>query len=59
MVLLKKFYDENKENFNMSYESVLNYIKRGLVIKGIKIVNNEKRSSYYVSDKDLFLANFK
>ncbi|MCT7466975.1 hypothetical protein N5T78_10315 [Aliarcobacter cryaerophilus] len=59
MVLLKKFYDENKEKFNMSYESVLNYIKRGLVEKGIKIVNNEKRNSYYVSDKDLFLANFK
>ncbi len=59
MVLLKKFYDENKENFNISYESVLNYIKRGLIKKGIKIVNNAKRSSYYVSDKDLFLANFK
>ena len=59
MVLLKKFYDENKEKFNLSYASVVNYIKRGLVEKGIKIVNNEKRSSYYVSDKDLFLANFK
>lgn len=59
MILLKKFYDENKEKFNLSYASVVNYIKRGLVTKGIKIVNNEKRSSYYVSDKDLFLANFK
>ena len=59
MILLKKFYDENKEKFNLSYASVVNYIKRGLVINGIKIVNNEKRSSYYITDKDLFLANFK
>ena len=59
MILLKKFYDENKEKFNLSYASVVNYIKRGLIKEGIKIVNNAKRSSYYVSDKNLFLANFK
>lgn len=59
MTLLKKFYDKNKENFDISYETVLNYIKRGLIDKGIHIVKNEKRDSYFVTDKDLFLANFK
>lgn len=59
MTLLRKFYNANKDKFEVSYETVLNYIKRGLIKNGIQKIDNLKRSSYYVTDKDLFLSNFK
>ena len=59
MIALKKFYTENKDKFAFSFNTLLNYIKKGMVKDGLFVVKNEKRDSYYVIDKDLFLSNFK
>lgn len=59
MIGLKKFYIENKDKFAFSFNTLLNYIKKGIVKDGLFIVKNDKRDSYFVTDKDLFLANFK
>lgn len=58
MKSLKQFYDENKDVIGIHLNTLKKYLKTK-DFKGIKIVKNEKRDSYFVTDKDLFLANFK
>ena len=59
MQSLRQFYNENPKKFNFTFNTLLSYVKKGMVKEGLFIVKNEKRNSYYIKDKDLFLSNFK
>ena len=59
LIGLKKFYRDNKEEICISYNTLMKYIKEhNEDFKGLKIVSNSQRKSYYVIDEELFLNNF-
>ena len=59
LIGLKKFYRDNKEEICISYNTLIKYIKEhNEDFKGLKIISNNQRKSYYVFDEKLFLGNF-
>lgn len=58
METLKKVYEENKKDIQLSLPTIKKYILNG-VIKGVKVVDITKRKQYYVIDKEIFLNSFK
>ena len=59
LIGLKKFYRDNKEEICISYNTLIKYIKEhNEDFKGLKIIPNNQRKSYYVIDEKLFLGNF-
>lgn len=58
MQSLRQFYNENKDKIKIHFNTLRKYVKMK-DFDGLIIVENKKRDTYYVSDKDLFLANFK
>lgn len=59
LIGLKKFYRDNKEGICISYNTLIKYIKEhNEDFKGLKIISNNQRKSYYVIDEKLFLGNF-
>ena len=59
LIGLKKFYRDNKEEICISYNTLMKYIKEhNEDFKGLKIISNNQRKSYYVIDEKLFLSNF-
>lgn len=59
LIGLKNFYRDNKEEICISYNTLMKYIKEhNEDFKGLKIVSNNQRKSYYVINEKLFLSNF-
>lgn len=61
MEKLSQFYNENKEAIGVSYLTFKKYIFENIkkYENTLKIVDNSKRKSYFVTDKENFLKIFK
>lgn len=61
MEKLSQFFNENKESIGVSYLTFKKYVFENIenYKNCIKIVDNSKRKSYFVTDKENFLRIFK
>ena len=61
MKKLLQFFKENQNEFGISYQTFKKYLLNNLDMfnNTIKIVNNEKRNSYFITDEKRFLEIFR
>lgn len=61
MKKLLQFFKENQNEFGISYQTFKKYLLNNLDMfnNTIKIVNNEKRKSYFITDEKRFLEIFR
>lgn len=61
MKKLLQFFKENQNEFGISYQTFKKYLLNNLDMfnNTIKIVKNEKRKSYFITDEKKFLEIFR
>lgn len=61
MKKLLQFFRENRDEFGISYQTFKKYLLNNLdkFNNSIKVVNNVKRKSYFVTDEKKFLEIFR
>lgn len=61
MKKLLQFFKENQNEFGISYQTFKKYLLNNLDMFNttIKIVKNEKRKSYFITDEKRFLEIFR